>query len=45
MHTETHTPFPKLATTASLVDVINEYNNLATFLNKRNFEDPDLLSK
>ncbi len=45
MSIEIHTPFPKLATTASLVDIINEYNNLVTFLNKQNFEDPDLLDK
>jgi hypothetical protein len=45
MHTETHTPFPILATTASLADVINEYNNLAEFLNQQNFPDADLLTE
>ena len=37
MHTPYHTPFLILSTTASLTDVIENYNNLAEFLNTQNF--------
>ena len=45
MYKSYDTPLPLLSTSASLVDVIENYNNLVEFLNYQNFPDPNLGAK